>query len=60
MSPPSTPATPSVLKRGAPRFSPALPPGRLTAIERLEGLGGYEKVARRFDEAFWRTAGIPT
>ena len=40
-----------VLKRGAPRFSPALPPGRLTAIERL-GFGRYEKVAMRFDEPF--------
>jgi polyamine oxidase len=47
-----------VLKRGAPRFSPALPPGRLTAIERL-GFGRYEKVALRFDEPFWRAAGVP-
>ena len=47
-----------VLKRGAPRFSPALPHDRLAAIERL-GFGRFEKVALRFDEPFWRTAGIP-
>ena len=46
-----------VLKRGAPRFSPALPPDRLAAIERL-GFGRYEKVALRFDEPFWRAAGL--
>ncbi len=47
-----------VLKRGGPRFRPALPPGRLAAIERL-GFGRYEKVALRFDEPFWRAAGFP-
>ena len=47
-----------VLKRGVLRFSPALPPDRLAAIERL-GFGRYEKVALRFDEPFWRAAGIP-
>jgi monoamine oxidase len=47
-----------VLKRGAPRFRPALPPDRVAAIERL-GFGRYEKVALRFDEPFWRTAGLP-
>lgn len=47
-----------VLKRGAPRFRPALPPDRLAAIERL-GFGRYEKVALRFDEPFWRAAGLP-
>jgi polyamine oxidase len=47
-----------VLKRGAPRFSPALPPDRLEAIGRL-GFGRYEKVALRFDEPFWRAAGVP-
>jgi polyamine oxidase len=47
-----------VLKRGAPRFSPALPPGRRAAIERL-GFGRYEKVALRFEEPFWRAAGVP-
>jgi monoamine oxidase len=47
-----------VLKRGVLRFSPALPPDRLVAIERL-GFGRYEKVALRFDEPFWRAADIP-
>jgi polyamine oxidase len=47
-----------VLKRGAPRFSPALPPDRLAAIGRL-GFGRFEKVALRFDEPFWRDAGFP-
>ena len=47
-----------VLKRGAPRFSPALPPDRLAAIARL-GFGRFEKVALRFDEPFWRAAGFP-
>jgi polyamine oxidase len=47
-----------VLKRGAPQFRPALPSDRLAAIERL-GFGRYEKVALRFDEPFWRTAGLP-
>ena len=48
-----------VLKRDVLRFSPALPPDRLAAIERL-GFGRYEKVALRFDEPFWRAAGFPT
>jgi polyamine oxidase len=47
-----------VLKRGAPRFSPALPTDRLAAIGRL-GFGRFEKVALRFDEPFWRAAGYP-
>jgi len=47
-----------VLKRDVLRFSPALPPGRRAAIERL-GFGSYEKVALRFDEPFWRAAGLP-
>jgi monoamine oxidase len=47
-----------VLKRGAPLFSPVLPPDRLAAIERL-GFGRLEKVALRFDEPFWRAAGLP-
>jgi monoamine oxidase len=47
-----------VLKRDVPRFSPALPPDRLAAIDRL-GFGRYEKVALRFDEPFWRAAGLP-
>jgi monoamine oxidase len=46
-----------VLKRGAPRFSPALPADRAAAITRL-GFGRYEKVALRFDEPFWRAAGL--
>jgi monoamine oxidase len=47
-----------VLRRDALRFSPALPPNRLAAIGRL-GFGRYEKVALRFDEPFWRAAGLP-
>jgi monoamine oxidase len=47
-----------VLKRDVLRFSPALPSDRLAAIERL-GFGRYEKVALRFDEPFWRAAGLP-
>ena len=47
-----------VLKRGAPRFSPALPPDRRAAIGRL-GFGRYEKVVLRFDEPFWRAVGFP-
>jgi polyamine oxidase len=45
------------LKRGAPRFTPGLPPDRVTAIEQL-GFGRYEKVALTFDEPFWRDAGL--
>ena len=47
-----------VLKRDVLGFRPALPPDRLAAIERL-GFGRYEKVALRFDEPFWRAAGLP-
>jgi monoamine oxidase len=47
-----------VLKRDVLRFSPALPPDRLAAIERL-GFGRYEKVALGFNEPFWRGAGLP-
>jgi polyamine oxidase len=47
-----------VLKRGLPRFSPALPPDRLAAIGRL-GFGRFEKVALRFAEPFWRDVGLP-
>jgi monoamine oxidase len=46
-----------VLKRGAPRFAPALPADKAAAIERL-GFGRYEKVALRFRTAFWRDAGL--
>ena len=47
-----------VLKGGALRFSPPLPPERIAAIERL-GFGRFEKVALRFEQPFWRAAGIP-
>ena len=47
-----------VLKRGLPRFFPALPPERVAAIGRL-GFGRFEKVALRFAEPFWRDAGFP-
>ena len=47
-----------VLEDGRPRFSPALPPDRLAAIDRL-GFGRFEKVVLTFDRAFWRTAGLP-
>jgi len=47
-----------VLKDQRPRFSPALPPDRLDAIDRL-GFGRFEKVVLTFDQAFWRTAGLP-
>jgi polyamine oxidase len=46
-----------VLKDRRPRFSPALPPDRLAAIDRL-GFGRFEKVVLTFDQAFWRTAGF--
>ena len=47
-----------VLKRGVPRFSPALPPERMSAISRL-GFGRYEKVVLAFGKPFWRAAGLP-
>lgn len=47
-----------VLKDQRPRFSPALPPDRLAAIDRL-GFGRFEKVVLTFDQAFWRAAGLP-
>ena len=47
-----------VLKDGRPQFFPPLPANRLAAIERL-GFGLFEKIALRFDEPFWRTAGLP-
>ena len=46
-----------VLKGGAPRFSPNLPADRMEAIARL-GFGPFEKVAVRFEEPFWRAAGV--
>lgn len=47
-----------VLKRGAPRFSPVLPPGRLAAIGRL-GFGRYEKVVLRFRRGVLARCGRP-
>jgi monoamine oxidase len=47
-----------VLKDRRPQFSPALPPDRLDAIDRL-GFGRFEKVVLTFDHAFWRVAGLP-
>jgi polyamine oxidase len=47
-----------VLKQGTLQFSPQLPPQQAAAIKRL-GFGRYEKVALRFDEPFWRVAGLP-
>jgi polyamine oxidase len=47
-----------VLKQGTVAFSPALPPERTAAIGRL-GFGAFEKVALRFDEAFWSERGLP-
>lgn len=41
-----------VLKAKSISFSPALPAGKLAAIDAL-GWDGIEKVAARFDEAFW-------
>ena len=46
-----------VLKGGALRFSPSLPADRTAAIARL-GFGRFEKVALRFEEPFWRAAGV--
>jgi monoamine oxidase len=46
-----------VLQGGAIRFDPPLPVERVAAIGRL-GFGRYEKVAMRFEEPFWRAAGI--
>ena len=45
-----------VLKQDRPSFGPPLPPERGDAVRRL-GFGRYEKVALKFDEAFWREAG---
>jgi polyamine oxidase len=48
-----------VLKAGDVAFSPSLPAGKLLAIDRL-GFGYFEKVALRFDDAFWRASGERT
>lgn len=41
-----------VLKSGAIRFDPPLPPAHARAIDRL-GFGRFEKLVLRFDTAFW-------
>ena len=46
-----------VLKRGAPRFDPPLPAPVQAAVDAL-GFGRYEKIALRFETAFWRQDGI--
>lgn len=46
-----------VLKAGLPAFDPPLPAAKRTAIEQL-GFGRYEKIALRFESAFWRDAGL--
>jgi monoamine oxidase len=45
-----------VLKAGSIAFSPALPAAKSAAIAAL-GFGHFEKVALRFEQAFWREAG---
>ena len=45
-----------VLKQDRPTFGPPLPPDRVDSVRRL-GFGRYEKVALKFDKAFWREAG---
>lgn len=45
-----------VLKAGAIAFEPPLPNEKLAAIGAL-GFGNFEKVALRYDEAFWLDAG---
>ena len=42
-----------VLKRGGPRFDPPLPAPVQGAVDAL-GFGRYEKIALRFESAFWR------
>jgi len=44
-----------VLKAGAVAFSPALPDAKAAAIAAI-GYGHFEKVALRYDQAFWRDA----
>ncbi len=46
-----------VLKNDLPGFAPPLPPERAEAVRRL-GFGRYEKVALKFDDAFWRETGL--
>ncbi len=45
-----------VLKRGSPRFNPALPVAVQHAVEKL-AFGRYEKIALRFEAPFWRDEG---
>jgi len=46
-----------VLQAGAVTFTPQLPPERSAAVARL-GFGRLEKVVLRFDQPFWRAAGL--
>ena len=46
-----------VLKRGSPRFDPPLPAPVQQAVDTL-GFGRYEKIALRFESAFWRDDGV--
>lgn len=46
-----------VLKQSRPRFDPPLPPSVRAAVDAL-GFGRYEKIALRFETAFWRDDGI--
>jgi polyamine oxidase len=46
-----------VLKQGSPQFDPPLPMPMQAAIRAL-GFGRYEKIALRFETAFWRQDGI--
>ena len=47
-----------VLQARGIAFDPPLPEGRRAVVERL-GFGRFEKVALRFDRAFWTEAGVP-
>ena len=42
----------AVLQAGAVQFTPALPPRKLEALERI-GVGEYHMVAMRFERPFW-------
>ncbi len=46
-----------VLKQGTPRFDPPLSAPMPDAIDAL-GFGRYEKIALRFESAFWRDVGL--
>lgn len=47
-----------VLKAGGLEFDPPLPARKLDAIARL-GLGHFEKIALRFERAFWEDGALP-